>query len=636
MPLPTPQLDDRSFAELVATLREQIPGYSREWTDFNPSDAGVMLLELWCWLAEMILYRMNQIPPRSETNFFKLILDPPEPVTAQVTLTLQPQIGARPLTIPAGTGFATRLLSPLAFPPEVEAAVDNGRLIFETYQPVTIPVTSLSSPPAFSPLLLASPPDLTEVSFSVRSRVLVEDEELGLSSGQPEQIFYLKRGPVLLDASNTGSGPNIYNPNPRIRVEGAVPLRSPADFSPAALASPPEISELWEYVPDLLDARPDAKQFMVEQLTGGVRFGNGTLLFRIGLTFANDLDNNTTVSERLRQEFFYHGISLASSAGVLKEDSQWLIDDAEHHNKYVVVEQSHEVHVYGGRGKIPPSGARILAEQYHIVLGTEVKIDRNMLTEIVDLQRLPFSDVDVLNIANTPAEGGANLYTRDTASSSGLASLQETFRAITAADFEELASTLYNRAQESDLVVEVPSKRVARAVAVPGKDLTDGPPFEERPATVSVIILPQPQNPQEVQLRPTLELQASVERFLERRALITTRVRVVGPQYVTVSLDIGVVAEPRTEVQHVRDTIGERLQQFFHPLTGGAQGNGWPIGRNVYKSELYQLIESVPGVDHVNRIVLNGDPNIPGDPGIPAVPLVEHELPYIGTLTVTL
>ena len=124
MPLPTPQLDDRSFAELVATLRDQIPGYSRAWTDFNASDAGIMLLELWCWLAEMILYRMNQIPPRSETNFFKLILDPPEPVTAEVTLKLRPQISDSPLTtIPAGTRFATQLLSPPELPPEVEAAL---------------------------------------------------------------------------------------------------------------------------------------------------------------------------------------------------------------------------------------------------------------------------------------------------------------------------------------------------------------------------------------------------------------------------------------------------------------------------------------------------------------------------------
>ena len=522
MPLPTPQLDDRSFSELVATLQEQIPGYGPTWTDFNPSDVGITLLELWCWLAEMILYRMNQIPSRSTTNFFKLILDPPEPVTAEVTLTLLPS--DRPRTIPAGIRFATKLFAPLEAPPEVEPFLENRQLVFETYQPVTIPAVSLSSLP-----------ETISVPVPVRSRVVVNNEELGSSTGQPDQIYYLARGPVLLDDGNTGSGPNTYNPNTRIRVG----------------------DDVWEYVPDLLDAGPDAQQFMVEQLTGGIRFGDGE------------------------------------------------------------------------RGKIPPAGSRIVAEQYRIVVGKEVKIGQDMLIGIVDpVPDLPFSDI--LTLASTPAAGGANIYPQAEASSSGLASFHETFRAITTGDFEELASTQYNRAQESSWVPAEPSRRVARAVAVPGKDLAGSQPDTVQPATVSVIILPQPQQPQEAQLQPTQELKTRVARFLERRRLITTRVHVVGPQYVAVSLDLSVTAEPRTVAQQVRDRITERLQQFFHPLTGGEQGLGWPMGRNVYKSELFQLLEAVAGVDHVNTIAIIGasDGN--------ALCLTDNELPYLETITIAL
>jgi predicted phage baseplate assembly protein len=387
--------------------------------------------------------------------------------------------------------------------------------------------------------------------------------------------------------------------------------------------------EVWEYVADLLDARPDARQFMVDQLTGGVRFGNGVLLFRIGPAFQNDLDTRSTISKSLAEAFFYHGTAISLSARVTKENGQWLIDDTANDKKYVVLQENHELHVYGGRGRIPPAGARIVAEQYQIVLGKEVKIGQDMLTEMVDpIPGIPFSDI--IDITNTPAEGGANIYTREEVSSRGIASLRETFRAITAADFEEIASAQYNRAQESSLVPEEPSKRVARAVAVPGKNLEGAPPFVTEPATVSVIILPQPQNPQEVRLQPSQELKTSVARFLEGRRLITTHVHVVGPQYVPVSLDIAVTAEPRTEAQQVRDKIVERLQQFFHPLTGGEQGNGWPIGRNVYKSELFQLLEAVAGVDHVNTMVMNGDP------AIHAIGLAENALPYIAAITVTL
>jgi len=105
---------------------------------------------------------------------------------------------------------------------------------------------------------------------------------------------------------------------------------------------------------------------------------------------------------------------------------------------------------------------------------------------------------------------------------------------------------------------------------------------------------------------------------------------VVGPQYVAVSLDLSVTVEPRTVAQQVRDRITERLQQFFHPLTGGEQGLGWPMGRNVYKSELFQLLEAVAGVDHVNTIAINGasDRN--------ALELTDNELPYLEAITITL
>ena len=146
-----------------------------------------------------------------------------------------------------------------------------------------------------------------------------------------------------------------------------------------------------------------------------------------------------------------------------------------------------------------------------------------------------------------------------------------------------------------------------------------------------MIILPEPQNPQEVDLLPSLELKEKVWRFLDRRRLITTRVHVVGPDYIRVSLIIEITREARTNPQQVSTAIDQRLRQFFHPLTGGEQGNGWPLGRAVYKSELFQLIEAVEGVDHVNNIVLRRN----GQPAGNAVTLDAHQLPLIENITVT-
>jgi hypothetical protein len=67
------QLDDRTYADLVAEARALIPTLTREWTDHNPSDPGIILIELLAWLVEMQLYRVNRIPPSSQQTFLKLL-----------------------------------------------------------------------------------------------------------------------------------------------------------------------------------------------------------------------------------------------------------------------------------------------------------------------------------------------------------------------------------------------------------------------------------------------------------------------------------------------------------------------------------------------------------------------------------
>jgi hypothetical protein len=73
MALPLPHLDDRKFADLVEELRTQIPRYAPGWTNHNVSDPGITLLELLAWLAEMVIYRINRIPPGLYQKFRLLI-----------------------------------------------------------------------------------------------------------------------------------------------------------------------------------------------------------------------------------------------------------------------------------------------------------------------------------------------------------------------------------------------------------------------------------------------------------------------------------------------------------------------------------------------------------------------------------
>ena len=75
MPLPQPKLDDRSYADLVQEALATLPGLYPEWTDHNPTDPGIVLIELFAWLSEMLLFRIDQIPERHLWVFLKLLND---------------------------------------------------------------------------------------------------------------------------------------------------------------------------------------------------------------------------------------------------------------------------------------------------------------------------------------------------------------------------------------------------------------------------------------------------------------------------------------------------------------------------------------------------------------------------------
>lgn len=107
MSLPVPNLDDRNWRQLVEESIRLIPRYTPEWTNHNPSDPGITLLELYAWMTEMTLYRLNKVPEKNFLTFLDLIgvrLLPPEP--AKVVLQVEPAEGVD-LALPKGTQVAT-------------------------------------------------------------------------------------------------------------------------------------------------------------------------------------------------------------------------------------------------------------------------------------------------------------------------------------------------------------------------------------------------------------------------------------------------------------------------------------------------------------------------------------------------
>jgi predicted phage baseplate assembly protein len=107
--LPNSNLDDRAFKDLVEECILRIPRYTPEWTNHNPGDPGITLVELFAWLTDQMGLRFNQVPRRNYVAFLELLgirLAPPTPARTDITFYLS---GAQSFSIeiPRDTEVAT-------------------------------------------------------------------------------------------------------------------------------------------------------------------------------------------------------------------------------------------------------------------------------------------------------------------------------------------------------------------------------------------------------------------------------------------------------------------------------------------------------------------------------------------------
>lgn len=72
MPLEIPNLDDRSWADLVEEARSLIPRFAPRWTDHNAHDPGMTFIEMFAWLAEMQIYQLNRVGQKQKELFGRL------------------------------------------------------------------------------------------------------------------------------------------------------------------------------------------------------------------------------------------------------------------------------------------------------------------------------------------------------------------------------------------------------------------------------------------------------------------------------------------------------------------------------------------------------------------------------------
>ncbi len=212
------------------------------------------------------------------------------------------------------------------------------------------------------------------------------------------------------------------------------------------------------------------------------------------------------------------------------------------------------------------------------------------LTEmlIYRLNRVTDSNVHAfLQLINGPSAKPSTREALDAAVRDTVLELRRIERAVTSEDFERAALAA--------------DPEAARALCIHGYDLEQQ--RGRRTGHVSLVVLPSPTSEEEAFAAdpvPSARLIAQIRDDLEPRRLLTTHLHVVAPRYLSVGVNLTLQLKPDA-ANDTGEQAERALRRFLHPQFGGANRKGWPFGRSIYVSEIYELLDKQPGVEFVTK-----------------------------------
>jgi predicted phage baseplate assembly protein len=612
MVLPAPNLDDRKFQDLVDEAKRLIPRYCPEWTNHNLSDPGVALIELFAWMSEMILFRLNQVPDRLFVHFLNLVgIEPFPPSVARTDLTFWLSSALeQAVTVPAGTQVSTL------------GEADQYAIVFTTTRQLTI------SPPVFeaavteragSEQFLAVTDELRYVGGSVTcfpSNPVTPGDALYL--GFTESVAgYLLRISVQASAEGIGVDPrnpplawevwsgeawircNVYEDSTGgLNRQGILTLLVPLAHEPLTLGG---TRGYWLRVRLLQPASGQPTYQTSPQLRSvGVVAIGGTAPAEHAMSVAQESIGRS--DGRAGQSFTVaHSPVLPRRPGetvrVIDLDgaADWTevadFTESGPRDQHFVLDSSTGIVTFGPRiryadgtvvqrGAVPRDGAEILLTSYRHGGGAAGNVGAGTLTILGTT--IPFIE-RVSNLR--PATGGVDAETVEDAKLRGPMTIRSGQRAVTAGDFERLTREA--------------STEVARARCLAAS---------QRGGPVRVLVVPQvrtqPENHRLDDYALSEPLLHQIQVHLDERRLVGSAVEVGTPYYQGVSVAALLRAAPGRPATLVRQRTIDALARYLNPLTGGPDGEGWPFDADLNTATLSQLLESVEGVDRVDEVLL--------------------------------
>jgi hypothetical protein len=417
--------------------------------------------------------------------------------------------------------------APLAVEDETEALAHSGTVVWlppadiapradfglpEQYRlRIRLKEGDYPHPPRLRRVLLNTPMAAQTVTLS--------NEILGSSDASKGQRFRANHAPVL-----PGQRLEVWEPDLPTASECAAVREDEGEDAieiPEGAAPRPGFWVRWHEVPDFYGSEPRDRHYVLDHLTGEVRFGDGI------------------------------------------------------------------------NGLIPPRGVgNVRLTRYQTGGGAHGNLPAGALAQLTTT--LPYVD-QVVNWE--PAAGGADAESLEALRERAPRLLRHGDRAVTRDDYEDLAIQA--------------SPEVARAHCVPLWDPTsvtvfNAPETQAKGGHVTVVVLPGSASPKPI---PSIELIRRVQAYLDACRLPDVKLHVIGPPYLRVTVTAEVVAVSLEAASQLDAIVKETLARFLHPLTGGFDGRGWPWGLKPHPSSLYRCIEAIPGVDHVQTLIVKDEPD---------------------------
>jgi predicted phage baseplate assembly protein len=634
MTLPAPNLDDLRFqSDLVDEARKRIVHYCPEWTEYNLSDPGITLIELFSWMTELMVYRLNKVPEKNYLKFLEMLglqRKPASSARTELTFWLSAALPLTPgnlqtVTIPEGlevrseqtedeilftVTHALEIVPPLLTQVRRDADFNknyNSRLGIETFYPFKQPEPQLGDV-----FYLGFDPKNNLSGHIIQLNFTCEPTEaVGIRREDPPWVWecITKEGDwVRLDPSNAEEEKDTtggFN-----NEAGKLVLYLPLN---AGQGSQYGLNAFW------LRCRLEQRDTLQGMYSESPRI-KGITAFSLGATapamhsvFVNEENLGNSNGEPDQSYPLRHSPVLTLQTGETLEIEEmqngdllfipWIqvenFSNSSRFDRHFVVDMAAgSIHLGPSvrqpdgtviqYGRIPESGRRIRFSRYRHGGGVRGNLP------VGSINTLTTSLAYVSRVSNLlRAVGGRDQETVEELKQRAHRELQAQRRAVTAQDFEQFTKNY--------------SRSVARARCLTPSDLVHG-----SAGTVTMLVVPAVSDALKANGLSSLKLdetlQSEIRAYLDQYRLLTSSLQIREPQYIGVKVKARIVPQDFHQPAEVQQRVKDELYRYLSPLplddskpllTQNEKWEGWPFGRDLFAAEIISLIQQVPSVKYV-------------------------------------